>query len=84
MRDAGVERAWDVTRERVRATQANQGPRPPRMVRVTITTVTPLTVTLPGASSAVPAVKIAGLTYTAGGAGWALVQEPAVGPVFPT
>lgn len=72
-----------MTRDRVRAQQATRPPAAVRMVRVTIHTVTPLTVTLPGGAN-VAGVKIPGLTYTAGATGYALVQEPAVGPVFPT
>lgn len=73
-----------MTGERIKAAQATRPPKGVQMVRCTITSVTPLTVTLAGASTAVAAVKVAGLTYTAGGAAFALVQEPAVGPVFPT
>lgn len=72
-----------MTVERVRAQQTTRQRPGVQMVRVTIATVTPLTVTLPGGAT-VPGVKVAGLTYTAGAAAFALVQEPAVGPVFPS
>lgn len=71
-----------MTGERVRAGQATRPPKGVQMVRVTVVTVSPLTVTLPGGAT-VPGVKVAGLTYTANAAAYALVQEPAVGPVFP-
>lgn len=72
-----------MTAGRVRAQQQTRPPKGVQLIRVTITAVSPLTVTLPGASSPVPGVKVAGLTYTAGAAAFALWQEPAVGPVFP-
>jgi hypothetical protein len=54
-----------------------------RLVRVTIVTISPLTVELPGGAT-LPGVAVAGLTYTANTAAFALVQEPLVGAVFPT
>lgn len=72
-----------MTAGRVRAQQTIRPPKGVQLIRVTVTAISPLTVTLPGATSAVPGVKVAGLTYTAGATAWALWQEPAVGPVFP-
>lgn len=71
-----------MTRDRIRAQQAAQPPKPPQMVRVTVVTTSPLVVALPGGTE-VPGIAVAGLTYTAGSAATALVQEPAIGPVFP-
>lgn len=57
--------------------------KPIRLQRVKITTVGPLTVTLPSGVS-VPALAVAGLTYTANANGVAFVSEGAIPLVFPT
>ena len=64
-----------MTAGRIRAQQTVRPPKGVQLIRVTISTVFPLTVTLPGATSAVPAVKVAGLTYTAGAAAFAPVGK---------
>lgn len=71
-----------MTRSRVQSLQAAIPLPGVRMVRVKITVTSPLTVELPGGGTAV-GVAVEGLTYTVDAAAWALVQEPAVGPVFP-
>jgi hypothetical protein len=74
-----------VTRELGRVLQAGQPTKSVTAVPVVIATVNThtVTVTLPGGGS-VTAPRGAGFTYTAGGSGWALLQEPAVIAVFPT
>lgn len=74
-----------MTRERIRAIQQTQPAKIVTAVPVTITTVNTHTVTiaLPGGAIAT-APRGAGWTYPAGGAGWALIQEPAIIAVFPT
>lgn len=71
-----------MTAERVRALQAGQPDPGVQMVRVTIVTGSPLTIELPG-GGVVAGRAVQGHTYTAGTAAFALIQEPAVGPVFP-
>lgn len=74
-----------MTRERVRAAQQGQPLKPVTAVPITITTVNTHTVTIafPGGGTAT-APRGAGWSYPLGGAGWALIQEPAVIAVFPT
>lgn len=64
-----------------RALQVNDS-KPVRLVRVTVASTSPLKVMLPG-GAITGGSAIAGLTYTSGQQAWALMQEPAVGPVFP-
>lgn len=71
-----------MTRARVNAQQATRAPAAVQMVRVTVATVTPLTVTLPGGGT-VAGVPVPGASYVVGAAAVALIQEPAVGPIFP-
>lgn len=66
----------------VRAAQAPSRPAL-RMVRVTVTATVPLRVRLPD-GAVIPGLPIAGLTYTVGGSGVALLQEPSIPLVFPT
>jgi hypothetical protein len=74
-----------VTRELVRAQQSARITKSVTAVPVTITAVGihTVTITLPGGTS-VTAPRGAGWTYAVNGAGWALLQEPAVIAVFPT
>lgn len=74
-----------MTRERVRTEQANRRRKPVTAEPVTITAVNThtVTVTFPGGGTAT-GPRGAGWSYPAGGAAWALIQEPAVIAVFPT
>jgi hypothetical protein len=74
-----------MTRARVRAVQDNAPRTDARMSRATVTAIGTHTVSvqLPGATGSVAGVRVAGATYTVGGDAWVLIQEPAVGPVFP-
>lgn len=74
-----------MTRERVRAAQTVLPATPVTAVPVTVVAVNAHTVTvaLPGGST-VNAPRTAGATYSVNGAGWALLQEPAVIAVIPT
>lgn len=71
-----------MTRARVRALQAAIPPKGARMLRGTVSVVSPLTVQILG-GSAVKGLAVPNTTYTVGMAVLVLVQEPAVGPVYP-
>jgi hypothetical protein len=75
-----------VTRERVRATQANETGSGAHMVfRCTITAVNTKTIafTFPDGSTGV-GQRIPGMTYTVNGGATVLIEQPAIGPVIPT
>lgn len=71
-----------MTRERVRTQQALTPGKPVTLMLVTVTATSPLTVQLPGGTT-VTGRAIKGITYTIGDPAYALVQEPAVGPIIP-
>lgn len=71
-----------MTRARVAALQAATPGKAVRMLRGTVATVAPLTVQILG-GTAVQGVPVPGAVYTVGAAVLVLIQEPAVGPVYP-